>query len=56
MEQAGVAIEAVIWDFGGVLTTSPFDAAFLAEPAASGHPVRGADVLPLLTRLMESVA
>ena len=44
-----MAIEAVIWDFGGVLTTSPFD-------AASGHPVRGADVLPLLTRLMESVA
>ncbi len=92
MEQAGVAIEAVIWDFGGVLTTSPFDAfnryeerrglprnfirtvnaaapdanawarferaeidaagfdaAFLAESAALGHPVRGADVLPLLS-------
>jgi putative hydrolase of the HAD superfamily len=82
----------VIWDFGGVFTTSPFeafnryearrglpadfirtvnatrpdanawarferaqidaaafDAAFLAESAALGHAVRGADVLPLLS-------
>ena len=87
-----MAIEAVIWDFGGVFTTSPFDAfnrfearnrlpgdfirrvnatapdanawarferaeidaagfdaAFLAESAALGHAVRGADVLPLLS-------
>jgi putative hydrolase of the HAD superfamily len=87
-----MAVEAVIWDFGGVLTTSPFeafagyeagrglpaglirrinstnpdtnawalferneidtvgfDARFLAESAALGHPVRGADVLPLLS-------
>ncbi|HWF01494.1 MAG TPA: HAD-IA family hydrolase [Caulobacteraceae bacterium] len=85
-------IEAVIWDFGGVFTTSPFeafnryeaahglprdfirrinatnpdanawarferaqldgagfDAAFLEESTAAGHPVRGADVLPLLS-------
>ena len=91
MERDGVTIEAVIWDFGGVFTTSPFeafnryearrglpvdfirtvnatrpdanawarferaeidaagfDAAFLAESAALGHAVRGADVLPLL--------
>jgi putative hydrolase of the HAD superfamily len=88
----GVSIEAVIWDFGGVFTTSPFeafnryeaaaglptdfirrinatnpdanawalferaqidaagfDATFLAESSAAGHPVRGADVLPLLS-------
>ena len=88
----GVAVEAVIWDFGGVFTTSPFeafnafearqglpkdlirrvnatnpdanawarfergdtdargfDALFLAESTAFGHPVRGADVLPLLS-------
>jgi putative hydrolase of the HAD superfamily len=87
-----VGIEAVIWDFGGVLTTSPFeafnryegasalphdfirkvnatnphdnawakferaeigaaefDALFLRESTALGHPVRGADVLPLLS-------
>lgn len=87
-----MAIEAVIWDFGGVLTTSPFeafnryeaqrglprdflrtvnatnpqgnawalferaeigpaefDARFLAESTALGHPVRGAEVLPLLS-------
>ena len=87
-----MAIEAVIWDFGGVFTTSPFeafnrfeagvgaprdhirrvnatnpdanawarferaeidaagfDAAFLAESGALGHPLRGADVLPLLS-------
>ena len=87
-----MAVEAVIWDFGGVFTTSPFeafnryerahglpkdfirsinatdpddnawalferaeidaagfDAKFLEESAARGHPVRGADVLPLLS-------
>lgn len=87
-----MTIEAVIWDFGGVLTASPFEAfnryearnglprdfirtvnaaapdvnawarferaeidtagfdrAFLAESAALGHPVRGADILPLLS-------
>jgi len=86
-----LTIEAVIWDFGGVFTTSPFeafnrfeaerglpmdlirrvnatnpdtnawalfernevdtirfDALFLEESTALGHPVRGADVLPLL--------
>jgi putative hydrolase of the HAD superfamily len=86
-----VAVEAVIWDFGGVFTTSPFeafnrleaerglpkdlvrrvnsmnpdtnawalferneidaagfDALFLAESTALGHPLRGADVLPKL--------
>jgi len=86
-----VAIEAVIWDFGGVFTTSPFEAfnryerakglpkdlirtvnatnplenawalferaeidrsgfdlKFLQESTALGHPVRGAEVLPLL--------
>ncbi len=86
-----VAIEAVIWDFGGVFTTSPFEAfnryelrhglprdfirrvnstnpdsnawarfergeidvrafdrLYLEESTALGHPVRGADVLPLL--------
>jgi len=86
-----VAVEAVIWDFGGVFTTSPFEAfnryeaahgvpkdlirtvnatnphhnawalfeqakidragfdtRFLEESTALGHPVRGADVLPLL--------
>jgi putative hydrolase of the HAD superfamily len=86
------AIRAVIFDFGGVLTSSPFeafaayeaerglpagllrrvnatnpdgnawarferaeidadafDAAFLAESTALGHPVPGADVLPLLS-------
>jgi putative hydrolase of the HAD superfamily len=88
----GVTIEAVIWDFGGVFTTSPFEAfnryeranelpidlirginatdpdrnawamferaeidaagfdvKFLEESTARGHPVRGADVLPLLS-------
>jgi putative hydrolase of the HAD superfamily len=87
-----VIVEAVIWDFGGVFTTSPFEAfnryetrrglpkdlirtvnatnsdsnawalfergeidrlafdrKFLAESTALGHPVRGADVLPLLS-------
>jgi putative hydrolase of the HAD superfamily len=87
-----MAIEAVIWDFGGVFTTSPFeafaryeaanglpadfirrinatdpdtnawalferseidaarfDALFLEESTRLGHPVRGADVLPLLS-------
>ncbi len=85
-------VEAVIWDFGGVFTTSPFEAfnryetrrglpkdlirtvnatnsdsnawalfergeidrgafdqKFLEESTALGHPVRGADVLPLLS-------
>ncbi len=84
--------EAVIWDFGGVFTTSPFEAfnryelsrglpkdlirrvnatnsdsnawalfergeidraafdqKFLEESTALGHPVRGADILPLLS-------
>jgi putative hydrolase of the HAD superfamily len=87
-----VAVAAVIWDFGGVLTTSPFeafnrfeaerglprdlirrvnatnpdhnawalferaeidapgfDAKFLEESTALGHPVRGAEVLTLLS-------
>ena len=87
-----VNIQAVIWDFGGVFTTSPFeafnryeaerglphdfirtvnatdphdnawalferaeidaaafDAKFLEEATALAHPVRGADVLPLLS-------
>jgi putative hydrolase of the HAD superfamily len=87
-----VTLEAVIWDFGGVFTTSPFeafnryearrglpadfirrinatnpdvnawalferaeidaagfDAAFLEESTAAGHPVPGAEVLPLLS-------
>ena len=87
-----VTIEAVIWDFGGVFTTSPFEAfnrferarglpadlirginatnpdsnawalferaeidaagfdvAFLTESTALGYPVRGAEVLPLLS-------
>ncbi|MBL8553501.1 MAG: HAD-IA family hydrolase [Phenylobacterium sp.] len=86
-----MAVEAVIWDFGGVFTSSPFeafnrleaerglpvdlirrvnatdpdtnawalferneidaagfDALFLAESTALGHPLRGADVLPRL--------
>jgi putative hydrolase of the HAD superfamily len=90
-----VTIDAVIWDFGGVFTTSPFeafnrfeasqglpkdlirgvnstnpdtnawalfernevdtarfDALFLAESRALGHPVRGADVLPLLSGML----
>jgi putative hydrolase of the HAD superfamily len=85
-------VAAVLWDFGGVITTSPFeafnryeaerglprdlirtinatapdhnawalferaeidadafDARFLEESTALGHPVRGADVLPLLS-------
>jgi putative hydrolase of the HAD superfamily len=89
---AGSDIRAVIWDFGGVFTSSPFeafnryeaerglpkdlirrvnatnphdnawalfernqvdtatfDALFLAESTALGHPVRGAEVLPLLS-------
>jgi putative hydrolase of the HAD superfamily len=87
-----VDVEAVIWDFGGVFTTSPFEAfnryesfkglprnfirsinatnadtnawamferaeidasgfdeQFLSESSALGHPVRGADVLPLIS-------
>ena len=87
-----MAIEAVIWDFGGVFTTSPFiafnafeakrglpkdlirtlnatnphanawalfergeidhagfDAKFREESSALGHPVSGAEVLPLLS-------
>ena len=87
-----MAIEAVIWDFGGVFTSSPFeafnrleaemgappdhirtvnatnplenawalferneidaarfDALFLEESTALGHPIRGADVLPKLS-------
>lgn len=87
-----MAIEAVIWDFGGVLTTSPFEAfnryeaehalphdfirkvnatdpdhnawalferneidaaafdqRFLEESTRLGYPVRGAEVLPLLS-------
>jgi putative hydrolase of the HAD superfamily len=87
-----IEIEAVIWDFGGVFTTSPFEAfsrfeterglpdglirkvnstnpdsnawamfesaqidhagfdlRFHQESTALGHPVRGADVLPLLS-------
>jgi putative hydrolase of the HAD superfamily len=87
-----MAVEAVIWDFGGVFTTSPFEAfnrfeaerglphdlirtvnrtdpehnawarferaeidaagfdtLFLAESTALGHPVRGAQVLPLIS-------
>ena len=87
-----MTIEAVIWDFGGVFTTSPFEAfnrferarslpldlirginathpdhnawalferaqidaagfdvKFLEESTAVGHPVRGAEVLPLLS-------
>jgi putative hydrolase of the HAD superfamily len=87
-----MAIEAVIWDFGGVFTTSPFeafrrfeaqrglpqdfirrvnaadpdanawalferneidaaafDAMFLEEATRLGHPLRGAEVLPLLS-------
>lgn len=87
-----MALEAVIWDFGGVFTTSPFeafrrfevqrglpqdfirrvnaadpdanawalferneidaaafDAMFLEEATRLGHPLRGAEVLPLLS-------
>jgi putative hydrolase of the HAD superfamily len=87
-----MAIEAVIWDFGGVFTTSPFEAfrrfearrglpqdfirrvnaadpdanawalferneidaaafdtMFLEEATRLGHPLRGAEVLPLLS-------
>lgn len=87
-----MAVEAVIWDFGGVFTSSPFEAfnrfeaekglpkdlirrvnatnhhenawalferneidtarfdqLFLEESTALGHPVRGRDVLPLLS-------
>ena len=90
-----MTVEAVIWDFGGVFTTSPFEAfnryeagkglpkdlirrvnatnpdanawalfernevdtakfdtLFLGESTALGHPVRGADVLPLLNGLI----
>jgi putative hydrolase of the HAD superfamily len=89
---ANAAIDAVIWDFGGVFTSSPFeafnrleaekglpkdlirrvnstnpdanawalferneidtagfDAKFLEESTALGHPLRGADVLPKLS-------
>lgn len=87
-----MAVAAVIWDFGGVITSSPFeafnryeaeiglprdfirgvnatnpdsnawalferneidaagfDAKFLEEATALGHPVRGADILPRLS-------
>lgn len=87
-----MSVEAIIWDFGGVFTTSPFEAfsryeaqrglprdfirkvnstnhesnawaqfecsaidagefdrRFLEESTALGHPVRGADILPLLS-------
>jgi putative hydrolase of the HAD superfamily len=87
-----VIVEAVIWDFGGVFTTSPFEAfnryeishglpkdlirrvnatnpdsnawalfergeidgaafdqQFLEESTTLGHPVRGAEILPLLS-------
>ena len=89
---AHVTVEAVIWDFGGVFTTSPFeafnryemsrglprdlirsinaadadtnawamferaeidaagfDAKFLSESSALGHPIRGSDVLSLIS-------
>jgi putative hydrolase of the HAD superfamily len=92
MFEAHMAIEAVIWDFGGVFTTSPFEAfrrfeaqrdlpadfirrvnaadpdanawalferneidaatfdtMFLEEATRLGHPLRGAEVLPLLS-------
>jgi len=92
MFEARMAVEAVIWDFGGVFTTSPFaafrrfeverglpqdfirrvnaadpdanawalfernaidaaafDAMFLEEATRLGHPLRGAEVLPLLS-------
>ena len=32
----GVAVEAVLWDFGGVFTTSPFEA-FNRYEAAHGY-------------------
>ena len=87
-----MTVEAVVWDFGGVFTTSPFEAfnryersrglpqniirsinatdadtnawalferaeidvsgfdeKFLRESSALGHPIRGLDVLPLLS-------
>ncbi|HMO43750.1 MAG TPA: HAD family hydrolase, partial [Phenylobacterium sp.] len=90
-----MAVEAVIWDFGGVFTTSPFEAfnrfeaqtgapkdhirrvnatnpdtnawalferneidtagfddLFLQESTALGHPIRGADVLPLISGMV----
>jgi putative hydrolase of the HAD superfamily len=90
-ERQSMQVRAVIWDFGGVFTTSPFesfnryedqcgiprgliqkvnstnpninawahfergaidfdafDRKFLEESTALGHPVRGADVIPLL--------
>jgi putative hydrolase of the HAD superfamily len=90
-----MAVEAVIWDFGGVFTSSPFEAfnrfeaerglprdlirtvnatnpdsnawalferneiktadfdrLFHEESTALGHPVRGADVLPLLSGML----
>jgi putative hydrolase of the HAD superfamily len=92
MKDEGVTTKAVIWDFGGVFTTSPFDAfnhyearrglpkdlirkvnstnpdsnawalfergeidshafdqKYLEESTTLGHPVRGAEVLPLLS-------
>jgi putative hydrolase of the HAD superfamily len=100
----GVSIEAILWDFGGVFTSSPFEAfnrfeaahgapkdlirtvnatnplenawalfergvidrggfdrMFLEESTALGHPIRGADVLPLLAgevrpRMVEALA
>lgn len=90
-----MAVEAVIWDFGGVFTTSPFEAfnryeievgapkdhirkvnatnpdtnawalferneidtagfdeLFLKESTALGYPIRGADVLPLISGMV----
>jgi putative hydrolase of the HAD superfamily len=90
-EEQAMTVEAVIWDYGGVITSSPFeafaryeaerglpaglirrvnatnpdanawalferaeidaerfDALFLAESTALGHPAPGRDVLPLL--------
>jgi hypothetical protein len=47
-------IEAVIWDFGGVLSSSAFgvfafNQLFVAESLALGAEIRGKDVLPLLS-------
>lgn len=90
-----MGLKAVIWDFGGVFTTSPFEAfnryeaqtgapkdhirrvnatnpdtnawalferneidtagfdeLFLKESTALGHPIRGADVLPLISGMV----
>ena len=37
MAHAGPPVRAVLWDFGGVLTTSPFDA-FAAYESSAGLP------------------